>query len=172
MEREFSARRSRATTKPLVNCPKVTFCRCGVCGRVVQLLDWQQSESPITCCGQTMEWLIPVAANTFPEVGLNYEIIGGYNDSAVRVSWNIEKPGCRPKWVYLHTFIGGYMKYVLPEKKPPLVFSLADEDAYAYCNESPCLECVFRCKRGFEIYAYIRNFGLIVLPLDRMNPYW
>ena len=45
---------------------------------------------------------------------------------------------------------------------------MADEDAFAYCDKDPCVECTFRCKRGMEIYAYVENIGLIVLPLDRM----
>lgn len=55
------------------------------------------------------------------------------------------------------------------KKWPPIVFALADEDAFAYCDKNPCVECTFRCKRGMEIYAYVDNIGLVILPLDRME---
>jgi len=58
------------------------------------------------------------------------------------------------------------------EEAAPIIFPLADEDAYAYCGQSPCLECVFRCKRGFILYAYLSGVGLAELPIDRMDPYW
>ena len=50
------------------------------------------------------------------------------------------------------------------------MFGCADEDAFAYCDKNPCVECTFRCKRGMEIYAYVENLGLVVMPLDRMVP--
>ena len=55
----------------------------------------------------------------------------------------------------------------MPKKRSPLVFALADEDAYAYCDEDPCLECIFMCKRGFVFLAYVEGFGLVRLPLER-----
>ena len=58
------------------------------------------------------------------------------------------------------------------EKRPPMVFALADTDAFAYCDEDPCLECVFRCKRGFIIYVFDERAGLIEVPLDKMNAQW
>lgn len=53
-----------------------------------------------------------------------------------------------------------------------MVFALADTDAFAYCDEDPCLECVFRCKRGFVIYIYEEETGLVEIPLDKMNAHW
>ena len=81
-------------------------------------------------------------------------------------------PKDHPEWIYLKTFTGGYLKYVSSEKRPPMVFALADTDAFAYCDEDPCLECVFRCKRGFIIYVYDSRAGLIEVPLDKMNAQW
>ena len=57
-------------------------------------------------------------------------------------------------------------KYVTPKKWPPVVFALADEDAFAYCDKNPCVQCTFRCKREFEIYAYVENIGMVVKHLD------
>ena len=49
-----------------------------------------------------------------------------------------------------------------------MVFGLAGEDAYAYCDKDPCVECTFRCKRGFGLYYYFEELGVVYLPLDRM----
>ena len=71
----------------------------------------------------------------------------------------------------------------------PLLFALADEDAYVYCDKDVCLECTFMCKRGFVFYVGVEDMqdgthrtsdqngapltSLIVrLPLTRMSPYW
>ena len=64
------------------------------------------------------------------------------------------------------TFTGMQHKYVTPKKWPPVVFALADEDAFAYCDKNPCVQCTFRCKREFEIYAYVENIGMVVKHLD------
>ena len=103
---------------------------------------------------------------------LSYQITGGYNDNAVKVSWKTKKQECVPQWIYLKTFTGGYLKYVMKEKRSPMVFALADTDAFCYCDEDPCLECVFRCKRGFAVYAYSEGTGLLEMPLDRMTAHW
>ena len=97
---------------------------------------------------------------------ITYQITGGYNDNAVRVSWKMKPYGRHPEWIYLKTFTGGYLKYVMEGKHSPMVFALADTDAFCYCDEDPCLECVFRCKRGFIIYVYDRQTGLVAVPLD------
>ena len=114
-----------------------------------------------------MERLEPVAPEDLPGgVSLDYRIVGGYNDNAVQFFWRDAGQENRLEWVYLRTFTGGCIK------RPPIIFPLADEDAYAYCDQSLCLECVFRCKRGFILYAYLSGVGLAELPIDRMDPYW
>ena len=72
-------------------------------------------------------------------------------------------------WVALKTFTGFQLKYLTEGKNPPLVFALADEDAYSYCDYSPCKECVFRCKSGFVLYAYFTKAGLVEMACDRMK---
>ena len=71
----------------------------------------------------------------------DYQITGGYNDNAVKVSWKRKPYGSHPEWVYLKTFTGGYLKYISDGKRSPVVFALADTDAFCYCDEDPCLEC-------------------------------
>ncbi len=108
-------------------------------------------------------------ATSLPEgVGLDYRIVGGFNNNTLEVSWKIdENVEYRLSWVAVKTFTGLQLKYVLPKKRSPLLFAFADEDAYAYCDESPCLECIFMCKRGFIIYAAIEDWGIARMPLDR-----
>jgi hypothetical protein len=171
-EQVFGPRRSRAARKPSVQCPKVIFYRCEVCGSICQRTGWAETESGISCCGEEMEVLVPVSSRDLGSAGsMSYRIVGGYNDNAVQVFFHMEK-GYELEWLYLRTFTGGYMKYIMPGKRPPCVFALADEDAFSYCDESPCLECTFWCKRGFVVYGYVKGLGLVEMPLDQVSPYW
>jgi hypothetical protein len=120
-----------------------------------------------------MEYLEAKALLEFSdEVLIDYKIIGGYNENVVEVFWKIRKEGISIEWIYLKTFTGGQLKYVTNAQKTSFVFALADEDAYVYCDEDPCLECIFGCKRGFEIYVHIKEKGLIRIPLERMHANW
>lgn len=103
---------------------------------------------------------------------LDYSIVGGYNNNAVELSWRIDEDAYALQWAALKTFTGMQLKYVTPKKRSPLIFALADEDAYVYCDESPCLECIFMCKRGFVLYARIRGLGIVKIPLTRASAYW
>lgn len=174
-EQVFSARRCRDARKPRAGeCPEVVFYRCGNCSALFPVTGGRAAEEKeIFCCG---EKAIRLEARTREEAGdacgITYQITGGYNDNAVKVSWKAASPDWVPEWIYLKTFTGGYLKYVSASKRSPMVFALADTDAFAYCDEDPCLECVFRCKRGFEIYVYGKQMGLVRVPLDKMNAQW
>jgi hypothetical protein len=169
-EQKFGPRRSRAPRKPWPECPNVVIYRCYQCSRLYQGMDFTMPSQIPACCGKPMERLIPQPAeDVSPEITVDYQIVGGFNDNAVEVFWETKQPEDNPEWILLKTFTGGYIKYVTPKKKPPIIFPLADEDAYAYCDESPCLQCVFRCKRGFVIYLYIKTKGLIEVPLEKMS---
>ena len=191
IEQTFSARRCRDTRKPREKeCPDVVFYRCKVCGALFPMTGGQKEENEpdiqegtnlpnqadsreIICCGQKAERLVPVKQESANDsLKLSYQITGGYNDNAVKVSWRAVDLKYKPEWMYLKTFTGGYLKYIRDTKRSPLVFALADTDAFAYCDEDPCLECVFRCKRGFVIYVYGKETGLIEIPLDKMNAQW
>lgn len=112
--------------------------------------------------------------DALPEgVELDYAIVGGYDANAVEVRWHFPAEARGPegqpltlRWVMLKTFTGLQVKYPLPGKKPPLVFALADEDAYVYCDEPTCKECTFRCKQGLVLYAAIDGIGIVRLPLS------
>jgi len=125
------------------------------------------------CCGENMEQLeSKEPSEILEDVLIDYKITGGYNENAVEVFWKIKNEDISIEWIYLKTFTGGQLKYVTNTKKKSFVFAMADEDAYAYCDEDPCLECTFRCKRGYEIYVYIKKTGLIKIPFERMNSNW
>lgn len=182
-EQTFSARRCRDTRKPgQKECPDVVFYRCRICGALFPVTGGQRTDEgesygngrrEIVCCGQTAERLVPVSSESSGGcLKVSYQITGGYNDNAVKVSWKAESSRYIPQWMYLKTFTGGYLKYIREGKRSPLVFALADTDAFAYCDEDPCLECVFRCKRGFVIYVYGSETGLMEIPLDKMNAQW
>lgn len=174
-EQRFGPRRCRDSRKPLAaQCPDVVFYRCEICGALYPVTGGKAlEEKEILCCAKRAVCLPPVSAGQVSgRVNLDYQITGGYNDNAVKVTWQWQDTGDGPEWIYLKTFTGGYLKYVDRTKRPPVVFALADTDAFAYCDEDPCLECVFRCKRGFIIYAYFGEIGLVELPLDKMTAQW
>ena len=100
---------------------------------------------------------------------LSYLIFGSQNENAIKAYWECDDPEEKPLWVWLRTFTGGQLKYLSPKKRSPLLFGLADEDAYAYCDKDPCVECTFRCKRGFELFYYFPKRGVLRLPLERMT---
>lgn len=125
------------------------------------------------CCNKKMELLTTKdPSEVSDDILIDYKITGGYNENVVEVFWKIKSETISVEWVYLRTFTGGQLKYVTNPKKTSFVFALADEDAYVYCDEDPCLECTFRCKRGFEIYVYIKDKVLVKIPLERMHANW
>lgn len=179
IQQTFSARRCRDTRKPRAGeCPDVSFYRCSICGALFPATRGfgeagEAEDRQILCCGREAEKLKPIPPQMAEgRLAVTYQITGGYNDNAVKVSWKGKDPGHAPEWIYLKTFTGGYLKYVSEGKRPPVAFALADTDAFAYCDEDPCLECVFRCKRGFILYVYEKEAGLLEIPLDKMTAQW
>lgn len=169
-EKEFSPLRSKAARKPWPECPDILIYRCGECGKLYQGLGYEVPVQEPVCCGKPMERLESKnLQDVSPEFQMDYKIVGGHNQNAVQVFWETQQYEEKPEWILLKTFTGGYIKYLTPKKRPPIVFPLADEDAYVYCDEGTCLQCVFRCKRGFIIYAYFKNGGLVAVPLDKMS---
>lgn len=182
---EVSPTRTKATWKPGVSDDSIPFFRCASCGAVVQGLDgvngptfsglvrrpdaklpYATNDFAPTCCGAPMEPLAKTSAEAGSAISLRYEIVGGFDMNTMRVFWT-STDGRRPSWIALKTFTGSQLKYVLLEKQPPIVFAFADEDAYAYCDEDPCVCCTFHCKRGFELYAYVEGAGLLAFPVHR-----
>ncbi|MBC3889744.1 hypothetical protein GH810_15645 [Acetobacterium paludosum] len=171
-EKKFGIKRSRATTKPKAGYFEVAFYQCENCKSIFQSITTTIQDGLI-CCNKEMERLKTKDPSEIANsVLINYRIVGGYNDNAIEVTWEILKKKDAIEWIYIKTFTGGQIKYITKQSKTSVIFALADEDAYVYCDEDPCLECTFRCKRGFEIYIYLNKSGLIKIPMDRMQANW
>jgi hypothetical protein len=169
-EKVFSPLRSKAARKPWPECPDIVIYRCRHCNRMYQGLAYDRPDQEPACCEIPMERLKPKhLEEVFTVINVEYRIVGGHNQNAVQVYWETKQPEINPEWILLKTFTGGYLKYIPSKKQAPAVFPLSDEDAYVYCDEDPCLQCVFRCKRGFLIYAFFREIGLLEVPLDKMS---
>lgn len=148
------------------------FYYCRHCGSIFQALKAGKEVIP-TCCSEKMELLdVKDPSQVLDDILIDYKITGGYNQNAVEVFWKIKRDDISIEWIYLKTFTGGQLKYVTNPKKTSFVFAMADEDAYVYCDENPCLECIFGCKRGFEIYVCMGKNRLIKIPLERMHANW
>ena len=127
IEQKYGPKRCRDTRKPRADqCPEVVFYRCRSCNSLFPVTGGQAlEEKKIFCCSEEAERLVPTDAGEAKEfLELSYQITGGYNDNAVRVSWKTKKQDCVPEWIYLKTFTGGYLKYVRKEKRSPMVFAL------------------------------------------------
>ena len=102
-------------------------------------------------------------------IEIDYCFLGGFNNNALKVTWEIIDQVDQLIWIAVKTFTGIQLKYITPENNGFIIFAFADEDAYCYCDYSPCKECVFRCKHGFILYAYCQTGKLIKKACDRLN---
>lgn len=154
--------RCMASAKPEMVLPKPGFFRCKKCG--ADFCDFSGKASAPACCGEEMQQLLPADAEELFKTGdLYYDIVGGLNENCIRVFWR----GETPSWLYLLTYSGGQYMSLNAKKRPPAVFALAGEDAYAYCDKDPCEMCSFRCKNGFVLYAVLDGV-LYAAPINRI----
>lgn len=183
---EFSLTRTRATWKPRVTEADLPFFQddagntlLGVAGTTEAFTSGTGRslvhELPYSTL-ETGDGALPSAAPLLsradlPEgVRLDYQINGGFNNNVVKVIWDVDRGvECRVEWAALKTFTGFQLKYATPKKRSPLVFALADEDAFQYCNKAPCEECTFKCKLGFVAYVKIAGLGIVRMPLERVS---
>ena len=89
IEQKFGPRRCRDTRKPRADqCPDVVFYRCRSCNSLFPVTGGQAlEEKKILCCNEEAERLAPTDAGEAKELlELSYQITGGYNDNAVKVS--------------------------------------------------------------------------------------
>ena len=166
-DQRFGTRRARETSKPKPICSEPQFFLCESCGSVFQQIS-PAAEAEAVCCSAPMQRLQPAEWEAGCGLQVDYKIVGGFNENAVCITWLCSAGIPEPEWIYLRTFTGGQLKYVTPAKHS-LVFALADTDAYCYCDENPCLECTFRCKRDFAIYIWNSKLGLMRIPMDKMR---
>lgn len=187
IKQEYSITRTRATWKPRVTADDLPFFQDEASETTLFAIAGKQPAFQ-SGTGRTLVAELPYAhleenaapslekapfveMDDLPEgVEMTYRIDGGFNNNCIVFSWSIEETTPYAlSWVALKTFTGMQLKYLLPKKRSPLVFALADEDAFAYCNKIPCEECAFRCKSGFAIYARIEHLGIVRMPLDRIS---
>lgn len=154
-----------AAAKPRIDRMPVSFFRCGICKSVFSGWMSESLRGGPCCCGEAMEKLTPHQADDLPDgTKLDYDIVGGLNENAVRIFWQ----GRRPQWLYLETFSGGQQMFIDGKADAKAVFALSGKDAYAYCDKDPCEKCSFRCKNGFVLYAWFEDLGLYSMPLNQI----
>lgn len=119
---------------------------------------------PLICAGDTLVLLEPRPAAE----GMAYDIFGGFDHNAVKAEWT----GNAPRWILLKTYTGASLKQLPRTKKSPVIFPLADEDAYVYCDRDVCEKCLYCCKKGCVLYYYFGNGELRALPLDQVSEYF
>lgn len=168
---EYSAFRSKLSRKPWRRRGETRFFLCNHCGRVFHefipehphAID-AEVPAPVApvCCGEQMSVLVPQAA----PATLDYDIFGGFNHNAVRARWE----GKTPEWILLQAYTSALLKHVPPKKRSPVIFPLADEDAYAYCDQPECVKCQCRCKESCTLYYYFGNGELYYIPLNQVYP--
>ncbi|MGI6105650.1 MAG: hypothetical protein ACOYD7_05605 [Raoultibacter sp.] len=175
--------------KPRISSEDIPFFHCSSCGKTVMginsespahytggsrdpmlVLPYMNWESPGSCCGKEMERLAPKSLSDLPDsISAEYEITGGFGDNLLRFEWKSPEED-HPDWVALKSFTGMQLKYLLPQQTPHFVFALTETDSYAYCAESPCLECIFHCKRGNTLYAHSSKHGIVAIPIHENKP--
>lgn len=150
------------------------FFRCA-CGAVTVVNQTNQAELPVIhCCGAALEPL-PLCQDSelLAQHRITFTVFGGFEHNAIRFAVD---SGSHPmgkdhriEWMYLRTYQGGQLKYLPLNRRAVANFSLADEDAFVYCDREICRmgreHCQFQCKRGMVVYAYCNLHGLMRLKL-------
>ena len=176
----FSPLRCKLPRKPWIKHAMLQFWHCKSCARLLH--EYISEDHPAdsratsslapTCCGQPMQLLLPQSPQgTANSLDIDYEIVGGLNNNAIRARWNTAT-ATPPVWIALQTYTGVYLKHVSSKKLPPVVFPLSDEDAYAYCDKNVCEQCLYCCKKGCTIYLYIGGSTIITLNMDKISQYF
>lgn len=156
------------------------FYRCAVCGSVYvcygrraaapagQTTDGLQG----MCCGHPLMRLTPCTDEVLIKGHqLQYCIFGGTNHNTIKVDVCEGEHAMTAvhhiDWIFLYSFLGGQMKYLPPGRKSSAMFTMAEEDAFAFCGRDICKmgweTCNFQCKRGHVAYAYCSKDGLFEL---------
>lgn len=98
---------------------------------------------------------------------IDFQFVGGFSNNAMQVTWH-DSEDDRLLWLALKTFTGIQIQYLTQGRKHPVIFAFAQNDAYCYCDYTPCKECVFRCKHGFVLYACFQS-GLTKIACNRIK---
>lgn len=167
------------STAPPYRTSEPEFYRCAVCGtvnvRYRPLNDQMLVPAEVgNCCGQPLTELSACmdVRSCSGEHEMKYCVFGGFAHNTVRVE---VAEGLHPmneehyiEWIFLRTFQGGQMKYLPFKGESATLFSMANEDAYVFCDREVCRmgweHCLFQCKRGYVAFAYCNQHGLLRLP--------
>lgn len=112
------------------------FYKCRLCGNFVSFI--HNSGSPLTCCGEKMQEMVPNTSEGATEKHIPVIKIEG-NTVTVTVGSTLH-PMTEEHYIdfiYIHTEKGGQRKKLEPKAVPTAVFELVDDkliEAFAYCN--------------------------------------
>lgn len=113
------------------------FYKCQLCGKIVEVV--KDSASPLVCCGQQMQELIPGTTDAAVEKHVPVVEING-NIVTVKVG-EVEHPMVEEhyiEWIVINSEEGYQRKMLKPGDAPTATFVLTDTDkfvsALAYCN--------------------------------------
>lgn len=94
---------------------------------------------------------------------IQYAYIGGPDQFTVElVVEGAEANAHDIEWLYVRTHTGGQIKFMKEDQAAKALFAMADDDAYMFCQNDPCLECAFACKVEFAFFAFSRSEGLLM----------
>lgn len=118
--------------------------------------------SLVEALGDGWEEVPPKMSDESEKYNIRYSIVGGPDNHCFEV-WveGAEADNHDIEWIYVRSVTGGQLKIVRPEKDAHVLCAMAEDDAYMFCTNDPCILCAFGCKIGFEFYAYSRSEGLI-----------
>ena len=107
---------------------------------------------------------------------MRYAIIGGKDNHCFDVWVEGAEAGAHDiEWIYVRSVMGGQIKMIKPERDAHVLFAMAEDDAYMFCTNDPCIMCSFGCKIGFEFFAYSRSEGLlknaVQIVYSKQNPH-
>lgn len=107
---------------------------------------------------------------------IRYSIVGGKDHHCFDVWVESAEAGHHDiEWIYVRSVMGGQIKMILPEREAHVLFAMAEDDAYMFCTNDPCIMCSFGCKIGFEFYAYSKSEGLlknaVQIVYSKQNPH-
>lgn len=160
--------RIKNSTKPTFSAAAPLFYRCARCRRLMVQPFAGDGALSLACCGEAMSELTP-RSPTDAEAGQHLPamvVSGGFDSNALSVTVGLPPHPMENdhhlEWIYLYTFQGGQIKFIAPGDRAAAIFSLAEKDAYVYCDRTICKgsQCKFNCKRGFIAYAYCNRHGL------------
>lgn len=173
VRKKTSVTRSKNTSIPKPFSPVPVLYRHG--GKDVLVWDGLGQNGLADALGPEWERIVPKMPEECQKYHINYSIIGGPDNHCFEVTVDGAKANEHDiEWIYIRTVTGGQMKTMRPDKDAHVLFAMAEEDAYMFCTNDPCILCAFACKVGFEFYAYSRSEGLMMnavqIVYSKQNP--